>query len=141
MKSQRDGPKLRDRKGRAGDQARASQGPSSVPASSAKLDLIFSALSNSTRREMLARLARGESTVTELAEPFEMSLPAISKHLHVLEEAELVSKVKDGRTYRCHLDPVPLAQAERWMNFHRALWERQLSSLSDYLKPRDDEGR
>lgn len=62
-----------------------------------------------------------------------MSLPAISKHLHVLEQAHVISKVKEGRTYRCRLDPVALVQAAQWINFYRGLWERQLDSLTEYL--------
>ena len=90
---------------------------------------------------MLARLSKGESTVTELAEPFKMSLPAVSKHLRVLEEAHVIRKVKEGRTYRCSLDAVPLAQAAQWVNFYRGLWERQLDSLSGYLQDSGDAER
>jgi len=104
------------------------------PAGSTKLDLVFSALSNRTRREIVMRLSRGESTVTELAEPYNVSLPAISKHLHILEEAHVIRKVKEGRTYRCSLEPDQLVQVARWVNFYKGLWERQLDSLSEYVR-------
>jgi DNA-binding transcriptional ArsR family regulator len=107
-------------------------------ASPARLDLIFSALSSPTRREILARLSEGESTVSELAEPFDISLPAISKHLHVLEQAHVISKIKEGRTYRCRLDPISLVQAAQWINFYRGLWERQLDSLTEYLEDKGE---
>jgi DNA-binding transcriptional ArsR family regulator len=124
--------------GRAGDSlSRRSSGASlrgkrrGTPDS---LDLVFSALSSPTRRAILDRLSRGESSVTELAAPFAMSLPAISKHLRVLEKAEVISKVKEGRVYRCRLEPESLQRAARWINSYGALWERQLDSLSDYLE-------
>jgi len=79
-------------------------------------------------------LSRGESSVTELARPFDMSLPAISKHLSVLERAEIIHRVKDGRTYICSIEPGPLRTAAKWINSYGALWERQLDSLSDYLE-------
>ena len=101
---------------------------------SANLDLVFSALSSPTRRAILDRLSHGESSVSELAAPFAMSLPAISKHLRVLEKAEVISKVKDGRVYVCRLEPESLQWAARWINSCGALWERQLDSLSDYLE-------
>ena len=103
-------------------------------ARSANLDLVFSALSNPTRRAILARLSRGESTVSELAEPFDMSLPAVSKHLRILEDARVITVTKDGRTHRCALAPAPLKDAGRWMAFYEHLWEGQLESLSKFLK-------
>jgi DNA-binding transcriptional ArsR family regulator len=96
--------------------------------------LIFSALSSPTRRVILDRLSRGQSSVTELAAPFQMSLPAISKHLRVLEDAEVITKVKDGRVYLCSIRPEPLANAARWINSYSALWERSLDSLSEFLE-------
>jgi DNA-binding transcriptional ArsR family regulator len=95
---------------------------------------VFSALSSPTRRAILDRLSRGASSVTELAAPFDMSLPAISKHLRVLEKAQVISKVKDGRVYMCKLEPDSLQMAAHWINSYGALWERQLDSLSDYLE-------
>jgi DNA-binding transcriptional ArsR family regulator len=102
--------------------------------SSASLDLVFSALSSPTRREILDMLSRGESSVSKLAAPFQMSLPAISKHLRVLEKAQVITKVKDGRVYLCRLEPETLQRAASWINSYGALWERQLDSLSDYLE-------
>src|SRR5713226_2126850 len=97
------------------------------------LDVTFSALADSTRRAILARLARGESSVTELAEPFDMSLPAISKHLRVLQRAGLLAREKNGRVHRCSLAPEPLKQAAEWIARYRAFWEKQLDALADYL--------
>ncbi len=79
-------------------------------------------------------LSRGESSVSKLAAPFQMSLPAISKHLRVLEKAQVITKVKDGRVYLCRLEPETLQRAASWINSYGALWERQLDSLSDYLE-------
>jgi DNA-binding transcriptional ArsR family regulator len=83
---------------------------------------------------MLDRLSRGETSVTELAKPFDMSLPAVSKNLRILEEARLITKVKEGRTYRCRLDLLALSRAAEWVNFYRGLWERQLDEFSKYVK-------
>lgn len=103
-------------------------------ASSDGLDEVFSALSSPTRRAILARLSKGESTVTELARPFDMSLPAISKHLRILEEARVISVTRDGRTHRCRLTPTALTKAEKWISFYRRMWEGQLDSLAEFLK-------
>jgi DNA-binding transcriptional ArsR family regulator len=94
---------------------------------------VFSALSSPTRRAIIDRLSVGQSSVSALAKPFDMSLPAISKHLRVLEEAHLISKVKDGRVYLCTIQPESLQKAARWINSYGALWERQLDSLGEYL--------
>jgi len=83
------------------------------------LDATFSALADPTRRAILARLARGERSVTELAEPFDISLPAISKHLGVLERAGLLARAKDGRLRRCCLVPGPLRDAAQWIASYR----------------------
>ncbi len=98
-----------------------------------KLDRVFHALSDSTRRAILARLATGDAVVTELAEPFDMSLPAISKHLGVLEKAGLLQRHKDGRIRRCELNAGPLETASEWIHFYREFWESQLDSLAIYL--------
>lgn len=97
------------------------------------LDNIFMALSDRTRRAILARLAEGDALVTELASPFDMSLPAISKHLGVLERAGLVTKEKDGRIRRCRLDAGPLKDAAKWIEFYRHFWDTRLDSLAQYL--------
>lgn len=97
------------------------------------LDVTFAALSDPTRRSILARLARGESSVTELAEPHDMSLPAISKHLHVLEDAGLLKREKDGRIHRCQLNARPMKQAANWIARYERFWEGQFDSLAKYL--------
>ena len=102
--------------------------------SRAQLDAVFHALSDSTRRAILARLANGDAVVTELAEPFEMSLPAISKHLNVLEKAGLLQRHKDGRIRRCELNAGPLETASDWISFYKQFWNSQLDSLAKYLE-------
>jgi DNA-binding transcriptional ArsR family regulator len=97
------------------------------------LDAVFSALGDPTRRAILARLAEGEARVGDLARPHHMSLPAISKHLRVLETAGLVRKQKDGRVIRCSLAPDPLKGAAHWIEQYRRFWEAQLDALADYL--------
>ncbi len=99
-----------------------------------QLDSVFHALSDSTRRAILARLSSGDAVVTELAEPFDMSLPAISKHLTVLEKAGLLHRHKDGRIRRCELNAGPLETASDWISFYKQFWSNQLDSLSDYLE-------
>ncbi len=97
------------------------------------LDSVFSALADPTRRAVLERLAQGEASVTELAEPFPLSLPAVSKHLRVLERAGLVVRVRQGRTRRCRLAAGPMQEAARWIARYRVFWERQLDALAEYL--------
>jgi len=99
-----------------------------------QLDLVFGALAHPTRREILARLARGEATVGELAEPFDVSRPAISKHLRVLEEAGLVDRARDGRTSRCELDASPMREAAEWVTRYRAFWDARLDALTRYVE-------
>ena len=98
------------------------------------LDLTFSALADPTRRAILARLAQGEATVGELARPFAVSLPAISRHLSVLEEASLISRERIGKSRRCRLTPHALASASEWLDFHRSFWRGSLEKLNDHLK-------
>jgi DNA-binding transcriptional ArsR family regulator len=104
-----------------------------VNKSSSKLNLVFGALSDPTRRTILEKLARQEATVTELAEPFKMSLPAISKHLRVLEEAGLLSRRRDGRVHHIHLNAVPLIEAVKWLDHYHHFWEMRLESLGRFL--------
>jgi DNA-binding transcriptional ArsR family regulator len=99
-----------------------------------QLNLTFGALADPIRRAILARLARGETTVGELARPFEVSRPAISKHLRVLERAGLVRRTADGRLSRCELDAVPMRDAAEWVERYRKFWEDQLDALSRYLE-------
>lgn len=107
-----------------------------------QLDSIFGALSDATRRAILEELAHGERTVGELAEPFEISRPAISKHLRVLERAGLVRRTPEGRISRCALDAAPLREAADWVEHYRDFWEERLDALARYLetpKPVDEE--
>ncbi|WP_455375635.1 ArsR/SmtB family transcription factor [Kaarinaea lacus] len=97
------------------------------------LDATFGALSDPTRRAILARLSRGEAQVSELAEPFGMSLPAVSKHLRVLEKAKLITRQIDGRVHRLRINPKPLQSAQNWIEHYEKFWKQQLSSLETYL--------
>jgi DNA-binding transcriptional ArsR family regulator len=97
------------------------------------LDAVFAALADPTRREILARLSEGDASVSELAEPFEISLPAISKHLRVLEEAGLLATEKSGRVRHCRLEPAPMADAVEWIARYGRFWEAQFDSLESFL--------
>ena len=98
------------------------------------LSSTLSALADPTRRAMLARLSKGEATVNELAEPFAMSLPAISKHLKVLERAKLISRSRNAQWRPCKLEPEPLQKLDGWLEEYRQLWEGRLDRLEDYLR-------
>lgn len=98
------------------------------------LSATFSALSDPTRRAILARLANGETTVTELAEPFEMSLPAISKHLKVLERAGLITRGREAQWRPCRLEASRLKEASDWLEHYRQFWEQSLDRLESYLE-------
>src|SRR5262249_9859110 len=103
----------------------------------ARLDATFAALADPTRRAILARLAAGDATVMELAKPFKMSQPAISKHIKVLERAGLVSRGRDAQKRPCHLEARPLAEASEWLQTYRRFWEgnfQRLDELLDELK-------
>ncbi len=100
----------------------------------AQLDATFSALADPTRRAILAKLARGERSVTELAKPFDMSLPAISKHLKVLERARLIERGRDAQFRPCRLNPKPLREAADWVEQHTKVWNERLDRLDDYLR-------
>ena len=99
-----------------------------------RLDLLFYALSDRTRRRLLSQLAVGSARVTDLAKPFDMSLPAVSKHLKILEEAHLISRTIDGRVHRLALDGEPLAQVEVWLDPFRSFWETRFADLRDDLE-------
>jgi DNA-binding transcriptional ArsR family regulator len=99
----------------------------------ALLDAVFGALSDATRRQILASLAQKECSVTELGEPFPISVPAISRHLRVLESAGLISRRKAGRVHYCRMRPNELQHAADWMVQQRAFWEQQFDSLARYL--------
>ena len=98
-----------------------------------RLSETFQALADPTRRAILARLTLGEVSVNELAEPFEMSLPAVSKHLKVLEHAGLISRGRDAQYRPCRLEPQTLKSVDDWLEEYRRLWERRLDKLEDYL--------
>lgn len=100
----------------------------------AHLDQVFSALAHPVRRAMLDRLAGGGVTVTELAEPFSMSLPAISKHVKVLERARLLERDVEGRLHHCQLAAGPMKDAAGWLEHYRAFWEHRLDALTRYLE-------
>ncbi len=99
-----------------------------------RLDETFAALANSTRRAILARLAHGEATVNELAEPFDMTLPAISKHIKVLERAGLIERSRHAQFRPCRLDPGPLADVAGWAEQYRPIWEERFDRLANYLE-------
>jgi DNA-binding transcriptional ArsR family regulator len=99
-----------------------------------RLSATFSALADPTRRAILARLALGETSVSELAKPFEMSMPAVSKHLKVLEHAGLISRSRDAQMRPCKIEAQALKQADDWLEEYRRLWEQRLDRLEDYLR-------
>ncbi|MGE0228906.1 MAG: ArsR/SmtB family transcription factor [Dehalococcoidia bacterium] len=98
------------------------------------LSLTFAALADPTRRAILARLVEGEAAVTELAEPFEMTLPAVSKHLKVLERAGLIERGRHAQWRPCRLAPAPLREVATWVERYRRLWEGSFDRLDDYLR-------
>lgn len=97
------------------------------------LDVTFMALSDSTRRALLMRLAENECSVSELAEPFDMSLPAISKHLRILENAGLIVRRKEGRRHKFQVDPAPMKDAVAWIEKYRKFWEQRFDALERHL--------
>ena len=113
-----------------------STGMTPRPSLDDRLDRVFHALAHRTRRALMARLADGSCMVTELAEPFDMSLPAVSRHLKVLEGARLVARAVDGRIHRCSLDAQPLREADRWLAHYRDFWAGNLDALARYAERR-----
>ena len=99
-----------------------------------QLSTTFAALADPTRRAILARLALGECSVTELAEPFEMSMPAVSKHLRVLERAGLIARSRDAQWRPCRIEAAPLKEVAEWAERYRALWEGRFDRLEVYLQ-------
>lgn len=99
-----------------------------------QLSVTFAALADPTRRAILAHLAKGEASVTELAQPFEMSLPAISKHLKVLERAGLITRGREAQWRPCRLEAEPLKDAANWIEQYRQFWEERLDRLDEYLQ-------
>src|SRR6266700_5206062 len=105
-----------------------------VKYSARTLDKTFAALADPTRRQILAHLARGDRRVTDLARPHDMSLPAVSKHLRVLEKAGLLRRRRHGRVHEMQLDAKPLKQAAQWVEEYRKFWEGSLDRLAEYLE-------
>ena len=105
------------------------------------LSTTFQALADPTRRAILARLALGETSVTELAEPFDMSLPGISKHLKVLEHAGLITRSRDAQWRPCRLEPKALMSIDGWLEEYRKLWNARFDRLDDYLKDLQAKGK
>lgn len=98
------------------------------------LDRTFGALADPTRRRILEQLAHGDRCVTDLARPYSMSLPAVSKHLRVLEKAGLIRRRRDGRVHHLKLEAAPMQQAQRWIEEYRRFWEESFDRLDEYLK-------
>jgi len=99
-----------------------------------RLDLVFSALSDRTRRELVTRLSQGPASISELAGPFDMSFVAVSKHVRVLERAGLVKRTVDGRVHRCALAARKLREATAWLERYRVFWDDTLTALADYVE-------
>jgi DNA-binding transcriptional ArsR family regulator len=106
---------------------------------SPRVDSVFHALADPTRRDLLERLSRGPATVSELAEPLAMTLPAVVQHIHVLEASGLVDSEKAGRVRTCRIQPAALRSAERWINQRRMTWERSLDRLGEYLAAQQED--
>jgi DNA-binding transcriptional ArsR family regulator len=102
---------------------------------------MYQALADASRRAMVERLSRGPASVSELAEPFDMSLSAVMQHLQVLEASGLVNTEKVGRVRTCRIEPQALGVAERWISQRRAMWERRFDRLGDYLAAQADAGK
>jgi DNA-binding transcriptional ArsR family regulator len=98
------------------------------------LDMVFSALADPTRRAIVVRLAEGDASVSELAAPFDVTLPAVTKHLAVLERAGLLEHHKQGRVRHCRLVAAPMKVADDWLSTYRVFWERRLDSLAEHFK-------
>jgi DNA-binding transcriptional ArsR family regulator len=110
-----------------------------MPAAAAVLDRTFHALSDPTRRKLVDRLTRGPASVSELAKPLSISLPAVLQHLQLLEASGLVRSEKVGRVRTCSIDPKALVSAETWISERRKLWEQRLDRLADFLGENDDD--
>lgn len=108
---------------------------------SQQLDRVFFALSDGTRRGILARLAQGSTTIGELSAPYEISKPAISKHMKILENAGLIERRISGRQHQCTLTTAGLKTAEEWLNFHRKFWESRFDALTDLLQQEKTKNR
>lgn len=98
------------------------------------MDSVFGALADPTRRAILARLSRGEASVSELSQPHDMSLAAVSRHIHVLAEAGLMDRVREGKTIRCRLNAEPLREATSWLACYQKFWDQKLDALGEFLE-------
>ena len=107
--------------------------------SDTQLDLLFQALADPTRRQIVDRLSRGPASVSELAKPFAMSLPAVVQHVQVLEQSGLVRSEKTGRVRTCSIDTAAMTAAEHWLNQRRLLWEQRLDRLGAFLAETSDD--
>ena len=105
------------------------------------MNLVFKALADPTRRAILARLALGETSVTDLAEPFDMSLPAVSKHLKVLERAGLIARGREAQWRPCRIEASALREVDAWLAEYRRLWNERLDRLDDYLQELQKKGK
>ena len=105
-----------------------------MPSTVDRLSTTFAALADPTRRAILARLASGECSVTELAEPFEMTMPAVSKHLRVLERAGLIARGREAQWRPCRIEANALMEVDKWLEKYRRFWEASLDRLDDYLR-------
>lgn len=103
-----------------------------MSSTSSDLDLVFHALSDPTRRAILMNLSDADLTISEIAEPFDMSLPGVSKHIRVMERAGLISRRVDGRTHTCRLERSPLMDAREWITFYTRFWNEKLDNLEQY---------
>jgi DNA-binding transcriptional ArsR family regulator len=110
-------------------------------AADARLDAVFHALADPTRRALLARLAVRPGMITELAKPFDMSLPAVSRHIRVLEDAGLVARNVEGRVHECSLAAAPLKTVEAWLVYYRRFWQGNLEALERYIDSEGGAGR
>ena len=108
-------------------------------ASSEDLDAVFAALGNSTRRALVTRLGQGDATITELAEPFDMTLAAVSKHLQVLERAGLIVRTRRGKARHCRLKNDAFENAEGWLHSRRQMWESTLDAFAEYVERQHEE--
>ena len=108
--------------------------PSTLSFSDTQLDLVYGALSNTTRRSLLVRLGEGDASISDLAAPFKMSLPAVSKHLGVLEVAGLITRTREGKSRRCSLEVSALEDAETWIAARRTFWSESMDSLAAFVE-------
>lgn len=107
--------------------------PATATHESERLDMTFAALANSTRRAILARLAEGEASVNELAAPFDLTLPAVSKHIKVLEQAGLIARGRRAQFRPCTIEAAPLAEVASWAEQYRKIWDQRFDRLDDYV--------